>query len=360
MTLVLNNEEVERVLSMDVCIEALQAMYEELGRGRAVSGPRIDLVAETTAPDGTTAEYGLKSMGGVLPSAGVGAVRLNSDIITWPRRDGFVRREKTPAADGRWVGFIILFSAHTGEPLMVAQDGFMQRTRVAAASGIGARYMSRQNSRVLALLGSGWQAEGQVDAFRAVRPIDEVRVFSPNPEHRSDFAHRIAERTGLRVVAADSAASAAEGADIVAAATNSLDPVIQPEWLRDGVHLGCITVNEVGQEIVEEVDRIAFHTREFMREQGFRPAAEPPTPQQSSGWWNDQDAPFRRRLADLGDLAAGRAIGRERDDEVTLFVNNIGMGLQFAAVGARVYEAARALGLGRELPTDWFTETVHP
>src|SRR2546421_3102264 len=155
MTLILNNEEIERVLSMDLCIDALQAMYEEVGHGRAVSGPRVDVIAETTAPDGTAAEYGLKSMAGVLPSEGVGAVRLNSDIITWPSRDGFVRREKLPVANGRWVGFIILFRAPTREPPMIAQDGYMQRTRVAAASGIGARYMAREDARVLGLLGSG-------------------------------------------------------------------------------------------------------------------------------------------------------------------------------------------------------------
>jgi len=170
----------------------------------------------------------------------------------------------------------------------------------------------------------------------------------------------MAARTGKRVVMMESAQAAVDGADIVAAATNSLDPVIEPDWMRDGVHLCCITVNEVGSEVVEEVDRIAFHTKEFTRETSFRPGAEVATPQQEPGWWTAGDAPFRNRLVDLGDFAAGHAPGRERADEVTLFVNNIGMGLQFAAVGALVFEAAHSRGLGRELPTDWLTETVHP
>lgn len=360
MTLVLTNEEIQAVLSMDLCLAALQEMYAEVGRGAAVSGPRVDIVAQTRTVEGAAAEYGLKAMGGVLPSHGVGAVRLNSDIIAWPERAGFVRREKTPAANGRWVGLVLLFSARTGEPLMIAQDGYMQRTRVAAASGIGARYLAPADAGILALLGSGWQAEGQVEAFCAVRAIEEIRVYSPNRSHREAFARRMAERTGKRVIPVKSADSAADSADIIAAATNSLDPVLLPQWIRPGVHLCSITVNEVHPEIVEEVDRVVFHTREFPKEQTYRPGAAPPTPQQRPGWWSKADEPFWGRIADLGQLASGRASGRQRADEATLFVNNIGMGLQFAAVGARVYEAARARGLGRDLPTDWFTENVHP
>jgi ornithine cyclodeaminase/alanine dehydrogenase-like protein (mu-crystallin family) len=170
----------------------------------------------------------------------------------------------------------------------------------------------------------------------------------------------MAERCGRRVFAVDSAEAAVQGADVVDAATNSLDPVIRADYMRDGVHLCTVTVNEVDQETVQEADRVAFHTRAFTKEHTFRPAAAPPIPQQRPGWWSVPDAPYWSEICDLADLAVGRARGRERDDEVTVFVNNIGMGLQFAAVGSVVYEAARARGLGRELPTEWFTQTVHP
>jgi ornithine cyclodeaminase/alanine dehydrogenase-like protein (mu-crystallin family) len=65
-------------------------------------------------------------------------------------------------------------------------------------------------------------------------------------------------------------------------------------------------------------------------------------------------------LPDLPDLIAGRVRGRETSEQVTAFLNFIGLGLQFAAAGARVYAQARARGVGRELPTEWFTQTVHP
>jgi alanine dehydrogenase len=360
VTLLLSNEEIEQLLAMELCLDALRAMYTEVGKGVALSGPRIDLVAGTTTRDGRPADYGLKAMGGILPDREVAAVRIDSDIITWPTREGSVRREKVPAADGRWVGIVLLFSTRTGEPLLLCPDGYIQRTRVAAASALGADHLARADARVVALLGSGWQAEGQVEALCAVRPIDEIRVYSPDRSHREAFAARMAARTGKRIVAVDTADTAVAGADIIAAATNSLDPILRPEWMRPGVHLCAITVNEVDEEIVQEADRVAFHTRDYAKELTFRPAAADPTPQMRRGWWSDADAPFWSRVEDLGALAAGRALGRQGDDEITLFVNNIGMGLQFAAVGALVYQLARERGIGREIPTQWLTQTVHP
>ncbi len=360
VTLIVSNEEIEQLLTMELCLDALRAMYIEVGNGVALSGPRIDLVAGTRTLQDQPAEYGLKAMGGVLPDREVAAVRIDSDIITWPTRQGSVRREKVPAADGRWVGIVLLFSTRTGEPLMICPDGYIQRTRVAAASALGAGYLARADAHVLALLGSGWQAEGQVEALCAVRPIDEIRVYSPDRSHRESFAVRMAARTGKRIIAVDAANAAVAGADIIAAATNSLDPILRPEWMRPGVHLCSITVNEVHEEIVQEADRVAFHTRDFAKELTFRPAEAGPTPQMRRGWWSDADAPFWSAVEDLGALAAGRAQGRQGDHEITLFVNNIGMGLQFASVGALVYRLARERAIGREIPTEWLTQTVHP
>ena len=361
MTLIIGNEEVERVLTMDVAIASLDEMYRDLGNGSAVSGPRVDILSRSETPDHGDAQYGLKAMGGVMPSLGYGAVRLNSDIVTWPQRDGNYRREKVPAAGGRWVGLVLLFSSRTGEPLMIFPDGFLQRTRVAATNGIGAKHLAREDARTLALLGTGWQAEGQVEALCAVRPLETIRVYSPNPEHRKNFAQQMSAKLGRSVVVVGSVEEAVRGSDIVAAATNSLQPILRPEWIQPGVHLSCIKVQEVDAGIIEETDRVLFHTRAMIKEQIYRPSGEQnPIREAEEGWWLDAGAAFWPRIADLADVAAGQATGRQSPDEATLFINNVGMGLQFAAVGARVYEAVRREGLGHELPTEWFTESVHP
>ena len=77
------------------------------------------------------------------------------------------------------------------------------------------------------------------------------------------------------------------------------------------------------------------------------------------GWWKKDDtAPDR--YPDLTDLVSDRESGRNNTDEVTCFVNNIGLGLQFAALGALILDKAKESGSGNELPDEWFTESVHP
>jgi ornithine cyclodeaminase/alanine dehydrogenase-like protein (mu-crystallin family) len=148
MTLILSNDDVEKLLPMNECIAVMEEAYVELAEGRGVSRRRSDCFTPTSRAD---ALYSLKSMDGVIPKLGVGAVRINSDIITWPRRGSNLRREKVPAApNGRYVGLVLLFSVETGEPLAILPDGVMQRMRVGAANGLGIKYWRARTPRRLA------------------------------------------------------------------------------------------------------------------------------------------------------------------------------------------------------------------
>ena len=128
MTLILSNQDVEKLLTMRECIEVLEEVYVELSEGRGVNRRRSDCLVPSTRND---ALYSLKSMDGVIPKLGIGAVRIDSDIVTWPTQGNNMRRVKVPAApNGRYVGLVLLFSSETGEPLAILPDGVMQRIRV--------------------------------------------------------------------------------------------------------------------------------------------------------------------------------------------------------------------------------------
>src|SRR6202451_1797268 len=153
MTLRLSNADAEKLLTMPECIDVLEDAYTELAEGRGVSRTRSDCFAPTSRDD---AIYSLKSMDGVIPKLGVGAVRINSDIVTWPKKGNNLVREKVPAAPGnRYVGLVLLFSTENGEPLAIFPDGVMQRMRVGAANGLGVKYMARKDARTVGILGSG-------------------------------------------------------------------------------------------------------------------------------------------------------------------------------------------------------------
>ena len=357
MTLILSNAEVEKLLTMPDCIGALEEAYVDLAAGRGVTRTRSDTITPTTRPD---ALYSLKSMDGVVPALGVGAVRINSDILTWPKIGNNFRRVKVPAAPNqRYTGLVLLFSTETGEPLAIFPDGVMQRIRVGATNGLGVKYLARENARSIGILGSGWQAGTQLMAACAVRQIENIRCFSPNQENREKFAAEMNETLGIPVTPVSQTEDAIAGADIVMCATNTVDAVFFERWLEPGMHLSSIKRPEVETAAIRRADRVFVHTHDGKPMHVLSKGLELPENQENKGWQVASDVDFKT-LPTLAGLIAGQVPGRGSDTEITCFLNNLGLGYQFAAAGAVVYRRAREMGVGHDLPTDWFTEDVHP
>jgi ornithine cyclodeaminase/alanine dehydrogenase-like protein (mu-crystallin family) len=356
MTLILSNDDVEKLLTMPECIDVLEEAYVELAEGRGVNRTRSDCITPTANPD---AIYGLKSMDGVIPKLGIGAIRINSDIVTFPKKGNNIVRHKVPAANGRYVGLVLLFSSENGEPLAILPDGVMQRMRVGAANGLGIKYLARSDATTIGILGCGWQAGAQLMAACAVRSIKSVRCFSPTQERRDAFAQEMSAFLDIEVVAVDQPEAALAGADIVMCATNSLDPIFFERWIEPGMHLSSIKLPEIEAAALKRADRLALHVHEQKPVHVTTDALALAKHANEHGWSAGPEIDFDR-LPTLPELIVGRAQGRQSEQEVTCFLNNIGLGYQFAAAGSVVYRKAKDSGLGHELPTDWFTETVHP
>ena len=276
MTLILSNDDVAKLLTMPECIAVLEEAYVELAEGRGVSRTRSDCLTPTSRDD---ALYSLKSMDGVIPKLGIGAVRINSDIVTWPKRGNNVRREKVPAAPGnRYVGLVLLFSTENGEPLAIFPDGVMQRMRVGAANGLGVKYLARKNAKTVGILGSGWQAGAQLMAVCAVRDIATIRCFSPNAENRETFSRQMSDTLGIEVIPVAQPEEAIKGADIVMCASNSLDNIFFEHWIEPGMHLSSIKVPEIEPKAVKRADRVVIHVHDakpiITRDQGPRDAGD--------------------------------------------------------------------------------------
>ena len=357
MTLILSNDDVEKVLSMRECIDVLEEAYVELAEGRGVSRTRSDSFTPTSRPD---ALYSLKSMDGIAPKFGVGAVRINSDIVTWPKDGGSERRVKVPAAPGqRYVGLVLLFSSETGEPLAILPDGVMQRMRVGAANGLGVKYLARKKARKVGILGSGWQAGAQAMAVCAVRDIQSIRCFSPQRANREAFAKEWSEKLNVGIVPVASAEDAVKGADIVMCATNTIEPVFFEKWIERGMHLSSIKRPEIEVAAVKRADLVVLHSNDGKPIHVLAKGIHVPEAQENKGWGIAKEIDFKS-LPTLPQLIAGMVPGRTSEGQVTCFLNNIGLGYQFAAAGSVIYRKAKEAGLGHALPTEWFTEDVHP
>jgi alanine dehydrogenase len=355
---VLSNADIDQLLTMPECIDALEQMYLDLANGQALMVPRLDNISPSVEAG---AYYGFKQMGGAWPRKQVQALRINSDIISHPIIAGKQRRVKDPRANGRWVGLVFMFSSETGALIGIFPDGAMQRMRVGAASGIAFKYLARKDSRVLTIIGSGWQAGGQLMSALALQPFQQVRIFSPRAERRAAFvADAKLRHPGVEFLDIDNPEEAVHGADVVMAATSSMQRVLEPSWLKPGMHISCIKSLEVDPEVLDACTQVVVHvTTEAKLPDNIMPGTQNTSTADEKGWWNAPGSRFNS-YPELAQLVAGKAAGRKSPEDITCFVNNVGIGLQFAAAGALVLEKARNMEIGHELPDDWFSEDVHP
>ncbi|MEK6600903.1 MAG: ornithine cyclodeaminase family protein, partial [Candidatus Binatota bacterium] len=353
MTLILNNDDIQQTLNVKDCLEVMEETYRELATSRAVNRPTSHSYLPHSLPQTT---YSFKSVDGGVKKFGVQALRITSDIVREKSVNNSVRLEKLPlAGGGHFLGLVQLFSVETGELLAIMPDGFIQQTRVGVTSALGAKAMSRQNSALLALIGSGGQARSHFRFLTSVRPIKRVKIFSPNPDHRKAFAAQMERETEIPTEVVDSAEAAVKNCDIVCSATNSSRPVIKAEWLEPGMHYNAIREFEMDEAALEKSDVVAIHTR-FGGIQHFQPPGI------------DRDLPGVRRekprdwsrYPEISDLLVGRVPGRTSDKQITFFLNNVGTGVQFAAMGYCAFRAAKEKGLGHEIPTDWFLQDIKP
>src|SRR5437763_205107 len=241
--LLLNNEDVAKVLDMRLCLAALDALFQELARGEAVGMGRIDLYV----PSGVEAApyYRWAVMTGGSKRDGLVCARMLSDMVAWPREYGRVRENKYARAPGTFCGLLFLFSARDATPVAMINDGILQHIRVGGGAGLGVKYLARQNSEIVGMIGSGGMARTYLDAFCQVRNIKRVKVYSPNKDNVQRYVQGMSARHGIEVAAAANAREAVRGVDIVSICTSTNEPVFQNSWLEPGMHVTNLTSADV-------------------------------------------------------------------------------------------------------------------
>ncbi len=350
LTVLLSNEDVAACVTMTDCIEAVRRTYVASLSNR--SGFRSRSTFWT--PLGPGMRHNLASLEGVGMDEGVAAIRIRSDVNATSGSGGLERDDKYAGRPGLFCGLVLLFDLTTGEPLAILNDGLLQQMRVAATSAIAANHMALADSRILGLIGSGYQAHAHAQAFVSSHPIEQIYIFSPTPERRQQLADELGNELDVQVAPVDSVSAILSSADIVATCTNARSPVFDNDELRPGTHLTSVRHwAEIDSSIFDKA-RVVLH--QDGEEQDIVLGTEKERGESYSP--SSTRTPHPPGLATLADLIGGNAVGRSSSDELTYFLNNRGTGLQFVAVGALAYRAALQLGLGRDLPTDWFLQST--
>lgn len=318
---VLSRADVRALVTMDDAVEAMAQAFAGLSAGDAEMPVRGSL----STGAGTSLFMPARTKG-----AGAGDGKRGAKVVSiFPGN----RARGLPAIHG----VLLMLDDETGVPTALVDAGELTAVRTAAAAGLAARLLSRPDSRVLALFGAGAQAPRQIEAMRAVRPIEEVRIVSRHGESARRLAARL---DGVEVRALDDPAQAVDGADVIAAVTTSPTPVFDGAGLPPGTHVsgsGSFTpaMQEIGPEVVARA-RVVVEQREAAMEE----AGDLIVPVR------DGVAPPNVVDAELGEIVAGRAPRGSAGRDLTFF-KSVGVAVQDVAVGALVLDRAEAADRGR-------------
>ena len=323
--LLLTERDVRDLLSMDDLIDAMHGALAAFSSG-GVQQP-LRTVLEVGAQDAF-----LGVMPAYIPDAGA----LGTKLVT-------VFAANAARGLPTHLATIVLLDSTTGELLAIMDGRYITEARTAAVSAVSARLLARADAGALAILGSGVQARSHLRAIARVRPLREVRVWSPSFARRQEFAVGMQAETEAPIRAVVSARDAVRGADLVVLATAAREPVVDSDAVDDGAHIMAVGACRPDQR---EMDATLVARSRLFVDSRIGALAEA----------GDIVLAIREGAvtsahiaAEIGEVAAGTAVGRTSAREVTLF-KSLGMAVEDVAAAHLAYRRATERGLGRGIP----------
>lgn len=313
--LVLTAADVERLLTIPACIPAMRSAMAQVSDGRALM-PLRQFMAVPEAPGKL----------GLMPGWLAQPPRFGVKVVS-----KYVRPPGDP--NGTHVGAVMLFDAATGLAIALVEGGSLTAIRTAAASALATDLLARPGPGTLAVLGAGEQARRHVEAMRAVRPVTEVRVWARDPSRSAAFADAVGGRALPTVEAA------VAGAGIVCTTTSAAEPILEGRWLAPGAH-----VNLVGSAIptTAEADVALVAASRFIADSRAAALAQAGELRRAIEAGAVTEAHI---AAEIGEVILGRAAGRTREDEITVY-KSLGVSAQDIAAADLLVGLARAVGAG--------------
>ena len=297
----ISGNEVYAACSMKQAIESMRAAFAELSSGDATVPVRTHI----PLPSGGDALF----MPAYSPALGRHAIKVASVHPDNPER-GLEHVQAT----------IVHFDSRTGAPVAIVEGKSVTAIRTGAGSGLATDLMAREDSSIAVVIGTGRQAETQIEAVCCVRPIERVYCIGRSADRAAHFAAEMSRRIGVDVrVASDR--SVLRQADVICTATTSTTPVLDLEDVRPGVHINAVgthrpTASEIGADLILASRVVVDHKASCLKEAGdiLIPI--------SKGMISESHI-----VGELGQVVSGAVKGRTRADERTLF-KSVGNAIQ--------------------------------
>jgi len=317
--LYLSMRDVETIdLPMSEIIEALEVMFKEKGQGQVEMPPKPGI---HTRPDAF-----IHAMPAYIP-------KLESAGIKWVSGYPDNQSKGLPYISG----LLILNDPDTGIPLAVMDASWITAMRTGAATAVAAKYLARPESSSIGMIACGVQGRSNLEALACIFKIETVMAFDIYPDVAEKYAAEMQAMLGIPIEVVSSAEAAVRDMDIVVTSgpiLKSPTPVIPAGWLKPGGLASLVDFDSYWQgSALAQADKLATDDRpqmEYYRQEGY---------------FKSTPIPY----ADLGEILAGKAPGRERQEERIISIN-LGLALDDMATAILIYKRALDMGIGSKLP----------
>lgn len=323
---ILNSEAVAQALSYADCIEAVSGAMKSVSAGKSIMPLRqyMDI------------------------PGGEGKFTLMPGYVTEPASFGVKIVSKFPrAADspyGSHVGAVVIFDTQQGIPVAILDAAMLTAIRTASASALASKVLSRSDSKILTILGTGTEALHHARAVLCVRDINEIRIWGRTAAHAQTLATTIEKESGVSTEVTNTVEEAVTKADIICTTTAAKEPILKGQWLPRGCHVNLVgaAVMSAAEADIDVVTRSRFFVD--YRESAMAQAGELTAAIKSGA------ITAEHIIAEIGELLNSGEAGRQNNDDITVY-KSLGVAAQDLAAGMMTYECAEKNNIGMEL--DW-------
>jgi alanine dehydrogenase len=319
--LLIPKKDIEGILSMREVMNAVESAFRYKALGKVQMPPKLYVMF----PKGD-----FRTMPCYIPELGFGGVKIVNVHPENPEKYGL------PTI----MALMILIEPETGKPLAIMDGTWITNIRTGAAGGVAAKYLARKDSKVIGMVGAGTQARTQLLALNEVFDIDEVKVYSKPMKTCEKFKRDMAH-LGLNILIKERAEDAVRGCDILVTTTPVTQPIVKNEWVDEGMHINAIGADApLKEELDPQILKRAKIVVDDIEQACHSGEINVPI---SKGIITKADI-----YAELGEIIAGKKVGRVNDGEITIF-DSTGLAIQDLATAILVYKRARERGLGSEV-----------
>lgn len=313
--LVLSEKEVQSLIDIEELIETLEQAHIQFSTGKAVMPVRQ--VVPLPQIKGR-----ITSMPAYLSEANA----LGMKVVTYFADNP---KQGLPSI----LAAISLYSSQTGKLIALMDGSYITAIRTACASAVATKALANPETPVMGILGAGVQARAHIRTLSKVRQISEIRIYSLSGKSASQVKRELEPERGIKIEVVDRAEKAVRGADLLVTVTTANEPILQPDWLKPGVHINAVgshrpDLREIDGATLRRAVVVVDSREAIMAECGDILLA-----------LKEGAITESHIRGEIGEVLAGTKPGRKSPAEITLY-KSVGIAIQDVATAQLVYRKA--------------------